>query len=524
MVPLLVVLAAPAYARGYIFTNVADGAEDGFDPFSFECSAINNRGDIAFRTARSAPGGGSVVEGIYRTNRKGKLTTIAEELDFLGQIPSINDLGEVAFAETRGVVLGSGKKLTIIASAAEEFSRFGFEPTVNNSSVVAFKAELDPELNFDHGLFSGVRKKRRALTTHYLASTSLFSEFGSLSRPSINNLGDIAFEESVDGKGPGIFVTEGDSFKTIAAPDPNVIVDRPNLNDAGTVVFHRFFNAAPGEELVSGNDGPLTIIADTQGPFQSFGFFFGFQAPALNNNGDVAFTADLDSGPRGIFIGRDPVTDRVIETGETLDGMTITNLRFCEEGLNDSGQLAFQATFNDPSVPEGIRVAIFRATPVGPLVTSASAGRAERLGSTNAKITLAGQVAGAFLTDLALGTSTVEFTSILNEEGVELVASSNLPILLATRPGGDTDEATFETPGGMLPKVRLDLSLRNEGVISFRLVVELASSHKPDLCTGTPRTVELTTSFQLRPAPIRVTLTQPWQCLADDSQLRAPIS
>jgi len=117
---------------------------------------------------------------------------------------------------------------------------------------------------------------------------------------------------------------------------------------------------------VTGNGGPLTVVADTSGAFQSFGFFFGFTAPALNNNGEVAFLADLDSGGSGIFVGPDPVADRVIGTGDTLDGSTVSNLRFCDEGLNDSGQLVFQATFNDPSVPEGVRVAVFRATPRTP--------------------------------------------------------------------------------------------------------------------------------------------------------------
>jgi len=54
---LWMVCTAPASARVYTFTKVADSAPDGFDPFSFECSAINNGGDIAFRTAR-APGAG----------------------------------------------------------------------------------------------------------------------------------------------------------------------------------------------------------------------------------------------------------------------------------------------------------------------------------------------------------------------------------------------------------------------------------------------------------------------------------
>jgi hypothetical protein len=365
-------------APQYTFTKVADSAEDGFDPFSFECSAINNRGDIAFRTARPARGGGPVIQGIYRANANGKkLTTIAEfggpghGFDFLGQIPSINDQGQVSFAvrevserdftETQSVMRGGGMKQTTIATTADEFNRFGFEPTVNNEGVVAFKAELD---TFDQGLFSGQGGNRANITTHYLASTSQFSEFGSLSRPSINNLGDIAFEESADSGGSGVFVTEGSSFTTIAEPDPNVNVGRPNLNDSGTVAFHRFFNDRAGEELVSGNGGPLTVIADTCGPFQSFGVtFVGFTPPALNNHGDVAFFAELDSGGSGVFVGPDPVADRVVGTGDTLDGSAVTNLRFCDEGLNDSGQLVFQATFDDPSVPDGVRVAIYRATP-----------------------------------------------------------------------------------------------------------------------------------------------------------------
>jgi hypothetical protein len=377
---LLTILVPPAHAKGYSFSKVADSAEDGFDPFSFECTAINDPGDIAFRTARAARRGSQLIQGIYRANADGqRLTTIAEfdeSFDFVGQIPSINDLGDVSFAvrqtnrdgtEVQSIMRGDGKKPTTIASTADGFNRFGFEPTLNNSGVVAFKADLDTfdTFDFDNGLFSGQDGKRARITTHYLSSSSEFSEFSALSRPSINNLGAIAFEEQVDDVfASGIFVTDGDAFKTIASPDPNVIVGRPNLNDVGTVAFHRFFNDRAGEELVTGHGGPLTIVADTSGPFQSFGFTFtGFTPPALNNHGEIAFLAELDAGGSGIFLGPDPVADRVIATGETLDGSTVTSLRFCDEGLNDSGQLVFQATFDDPSVPEGIRVAIYRATP-----------------------------------------------------------------------------------------------------------------------------------------------------------------
>ncbi|MGH8825556.1 MAG: hypothetical protein ACRDVN_13940 [Jiangellaceae bacterium] len=45
-----------------------------------------------------------------------------------------------------------------------------------------------------------------------------------------------------------------------------------------------------------------------------------------------------------------------------LDGSPVADLRFCDEALNDSGQLAIQVTFDDPTVPEGRRIAIYRAT------------------------------------------------------------------------------------------------------------------------------------------------------------------
>ena len=209
---------------------MADSAEDGFDPFSFECSAINNRGgDIAFRTARAPRRGSQLIQGTYRANADGsRLTTITEVgdgFDFLGQIPSINDLSEVSFAlrdftqrgpnflETQSIMRGDGRKPPVtIASTAGEFNQFGFEPTVNNGGVVAFKAQLDTfdQFDLDQGLFSEQDGKRSTLTTYYLASTSQFSEFGSQSRPSINNNGAIAFEAPLDGESAsGIFVTEG---------------------------------------------------------------------------------------------------------------------------------------------------------------------------------------------------------------------------------------------------------------------------------------------------------------------------
>lgn len=103
----------------------------------------------------------------------------------------------------------------------------------------------------------------------------------------------------------------------------------------------------------------MRTVVDTRGPFGEL----GFRPPALNNAGDIAFLGTLDDfTTTGVFVGPDPVADRVIAVGNTLDGEVVTGLRFCEEGLNDSGQLAFIADFQDPTTLEQ-RTAVYRATP-----------------------------------------------------------------------------------------------------------------------------------------------------------------
>jgi hypothetical protein len=368
-------------APQYNFTKAADSAEDGFDPFSFGCTSINARGDVAFRAGRAAPDGSNPIPGIYRVNAAdGSLTTIAEDekrFVSIGNNPSMNDLGQVSFAarldggnkpDSEAILRGDGKKLTTIASTADQFNFFGFDTSINDSGEVAFKAERDEEFGFDEGLFSGQGK---GVTTHYLNSTDVSLDGdgeqvrfgGNDSRPSINSVGDIAFAESIQPNfDRGIFVGREGTFQTIAAPDPDVSVQEPVLNDRRTVVFVRsFFDETSQEfveEIVTGSGDTLTTVANTRGQFGSF----GFRPPSLNNQGDVAFLATLDDGTTGIFVGGDPVQDRVIATGDMLDGATVTGLRFCEEGLNDSGQLAFTAFYEDPVTFE-TRVAVFRATP-----------------------------------------------------------------------------------------------------------------------------------------------------------------
>jgi hypothetical protein len=101
--------------------------------------------------------------------------------------------------------------------------------------------------------------------------------------------------------------------------------------------------------LFTGSGGPFTTIVDSSGPFRNF------RGLAINNVGTVGFGANLDTGDSGIFTGPNPVADKVIGTGDSFFGSTITDIG--RPSLNDSGQIAFFARLVDGT--EGI----YRADP-----------------------------------------------------------------------------------------------------------------------------------------------------------------
>ena len=141
-------------------------------------------------------------------------------------------------------------------------------------------------------------------------------------------------------------------------PFSSSVFSPASINDSGTVAFgvrplDQFDNVISQQNdiIFTNNGGSSTTIADTSGPFKSF------WDPAINNAGTVAFFGTLDTGGSGIFTGADPITNKVITLGDSLFGSKVVSLDFSTKGLNNSGQLAFLATFEDGTS------GIFRANP-----------------------------------------------------------------------------------------------------------------------------------------------------------------
>lgn len=76
----------------------------------------------------------------------------------------------------------------------------------------------------------------------------------------------------------------------------------------------------------------FTKIAETNETFSSFGFW-----PAINNQGTVAFSAELRSGGSGIFVGNGGITTTIADTSGIL------SLFSSRPAINNAGVVAFGA-------------------------------------------------------------------------------------------------------------------------------------------------------------------------------------
>ncbi len=348
-------------ATGYAFTKIAD-THGPFRAFPRPgLVALSHTGTVVFRAKLDA---GS--EGIF-TGAGSAFSAVAEsghgfaEFRQLDPFPSLSASGAVVWHGTlrsgaEGIFMRNGSSVTSIVDAQGPFHSFG-HPTVNTAGAVAFQAGLD-------GQGGGVFLAKRGAIGAIAHTDGPFDGF--LGRPSINDKETVAFGARLDSGEMGIYARRRGSPPTTIADTtgPFRALRGPSLNDRGTVAFHACMDHASSDcrpavsaaqGLFAGNGGPVVKIADTTGPFDALG------NPTLNNAGQAAFVARLDSGHSGIFTGPDADRDKVLVTGDRLLGSEVADLGFFHGlGFNDAGQIAFYARLQDGT--EGI----FLASPVTP--------------------------------------------------------------------------------------------------------------------------------------------------------------
>ncbi|MBD1906543.1 PEP-CTERM sorting domain-containing protein [Funiculus sociatus GB2-A5] len=263
---------------------------------------------------------------------------------------------------------------TKIADTSGSFNSFlgkgigGYEPisatpAINNQGTVAFSAFLDAG---GKGIFTG-----NGTTTTTIANTNnLFgsppddptvgyalSELGSFS---INDLGNVAFEASLESGGIGIFTSQGD-YGVIESGFTSVY--SPSINNPGTVVFLETISRFFGQTRIRTSNSNFIAVTYTCLPYfcppAAAGDFRRLSAPIVNDAGTVAFQArvyqsdgflddpddnyiDLSSG---IFTGNGTTDDGEIITNTIADSNGAFN-SFSDPSINNSGTVAFTAVLD----------------------------------------------------------------------------------------------------------------------------------------------------------------------------------
>ncbi len=229
---------------------------------------------------------------------------------------------------------------------------FVSEPGINNGGTIAYVAG-----NSDGTSAIYTKSSNGALAT--IASTSGNSQFSDFlfggldvgrgegpfakyTVPDINDTGAVVFNADLKGGGKGIFVSDGRSLKTIVAETtsgPYSYFSVPTINNSGVVAFNAGFTTGK-EAIFKSSKGNLTTIADNT----SRSIFKDFKSDvALNQQGDVTFLADLKDGSTAIYTWSGTGLHKVIAVGDALDGSTVTSILISHKGLNDRGQIAFDA-------------------------------------------------------------------------------------------------------------------------------------------------------------------------------------
>jgi hypothetical protein len=326
----VVVEAKIARAADFKFTSIAESRGQ-FSSVGLS-SVINEQGTVAFEASLASGG-----NGIF-TNNNGIINKIVDTNDkfdyFVGY--AINDSSTVGFvgqlkglsleAGGRGVYTGDGKVINTITDTNGRFENF-YEPSINNDGTIAVGAIRDGD-----GLGIYAFKEGSIINIYEKGSRA----------PSINNDGTVALWAFLTQDNLAIVKSDGKTITTVADSTSGLKnLQSPAINDRDTIVFRADIDTR-GSGAFIGSNGSVRNFADTSGSYNVI------RATSINNKNEVAFGADLDTGGEGVFIGPNSITDKVIATGDTLFGSTVTNVyAFSNNFINDRGQIVFSAELTD---------------------------------------------------------------------------------------------------------------------------------------------------------------------------------
>jgi hypothetical protein len=331
LLALLLLVPLSGLARPYDFQLIA-ATGDAFSAFGHIVS-INDHGTVAFYA--DLPDGRLTI----LSGNGGPLTAIATEVvnRFLLDSDfglSINAQGDVAFF---GGVFGQAPQpffAIFVGNGGEPREMLGSPRGLCGPSLndLGHVATCFRSVNESFPLVIGIGNPIRV--DGYIP----FSEV------TINNHDAIVFRGIFQRGALSIYAGPRDSLVAVASEsdDQFQTFGTPVINDQGAVAFMANLDAG-GSGIFKVVDAQTSTIVDSSGAYESF------QNVSLNDEGAIAFLATLDDGTTGIFTGSKPETDKIIAVGDSLLGSTVVELSMFREALNNAGQVAFYAALADGS-------------------------------------------------------------------------------------------------------------------------------------------------------------------------------
>jgi hypothetical protein len=350
--------------------NISDGYN--MPPMSFlnnTSPVINNRGDVAFKIVAVEGVNNQVLWVKTAEDASGKIVYEAPDERFLTD-PSISDAGKIAFnlydeGVTDGLFLYDSKSMEVsqVLSPDNLPIQYYTYPQVLDNNHIFFRATDD---NNDRIFFEFTGTKLNKILAEGVETLGIKSSY--LFRPSVNELGQIAFKTRIgekgqwdesnpdsilvltpssDPKAPGMKVTtiardqDSDTSSKYISFGNSV-----SLSKHGLVAFMGVL-ADSKKAIVISKDNVLTNLAiEGQNGISEIEMF----APKINDQGLVLFRAKDTSGKRGLYLADGVTVKRIVGEGDEIEtdlgaGKILSNPNFPgfggEVDMNDQGEIVF---------------------------------------------------------------------------------------------------------------------------------------------------------------------------------------
>lgn len=268
-------------------------------------------------------------------------------------LPVINNAGAVAFVSNSTTSYPNGANAiylmdhglpTLVAPSAG--TRDAEWLNINNSDVVGFLLHA-PADNDLYAFHNG--------QTYPIALSATADRL--ITPPVLNDSGVFAFVAETSSGAHSINTGSGGPLTVIAAGqplnrpnDPYADLSPPDIASDGTVVFAS--RSQLGSSIWMSQGGTLTKLIDS-----NTSGFLSFDYATITDSHKMIFQGFPDAGRRSIYSGFDPVADRILSEGDTLNGSVVSALLDIGR-VNNVGQFLTSVSFTDG------KTGVFLVTPV----------------------------------------------------------------------------------------------------------------------------------------------------------------